>query len=109
MPSVVTECHRSYYPRTIWTHNFGLGGCLHQVVHCLVLEVAHSSHDWLSGVGRRLWVHCNGVSGSERRAAGASATSTDFSPAVLLPAHDARPCIQGLGQGGPGSLHVDRG
>ena len=78
MLSPVTLCRFSYHglPARAWGENV----CDNLIASCSVRDVAHESHDWLSpgfwaaATEEELfgWRHCEGVSGLERRAAGAS-------------------------------------
>ena len=81
MPSPVTLCRRSYYGRP----TYGIrpedirppDTCDNLIASCSVRNEEHGSHDWLDEDAPRIeprycWRHCEGVSGLERRAAGAS-------------------------------------
>ena len=85
--------------------------CFLVVASCSVRNVAHEPHDWLARLGWDVdgpmlawcdfaneWRHCEGVSGSERRAAGAS-TPPATAPLLSSPRKDAQESGNAAGVG----------
>ena len=85
--------------------------CFLVVASCSVSNVAHEPHDWLARLGWDVdgpmlawcdftneWRHCEGVSGSERRAAGAS-TPPATAPLLSSLRRDARESGNAVGVG----------
>ena len=87
--------------------------CFLVVASCSVRNVAHEPHDWLARLGWDVdgpmlawrnfangWRHCEGVSGLERRAAGASLPPAT-APLLSSPRKDAQGFgnAAGVGQG----------
>ena len=115
MLSPVTLCRFSYHglPARAWGENV----CDNLIASCSVRDVAHESHDWLSpgfwaaATEEELfgWRHCEGVSGLERRAAGAS-TPPATAPLLSSPCRDARESgnAVGVGQGDVRPLRQQR-
>ena len=121
MASPVALCRRSYYGRP----TYGIrpedirppDTCNNLIASCSARDVAHESHNWLSpgfwaaATEEELfgWRHCEGVSGLERRAAGAS-TPPATAPLLSSSCRDARESgnAVGVGQGDVRPLRQQR-
>ena len=77
MPSSVTPCYQSrqgWGSARTWVGRLPEKNCDNPIASCSVTGVEHKGHDWINRflvrAPKRGWRHCNGVSSSEKRAAG---------------------------------------